>query len=89
MTEEEERPVPEVNGHAEEVEEKEEVKLEQVKEKEAESDSNASVDTEVFLVCYTVIFHIGATIPLCHKVSFNRRPLWVCWSKHLYRNSTH
>uniref|UniRef100_A0A3Q3B8F4 Erythrocyte membrane protein band 4.1 like 2 n=1 Tax=Kryptolebias marmoratus TaxID=37003 RepID=A0A3Q3B8F4_KRYMA len=45
-TEEEEGPVPEVNGHAEDVEEKEEVKLEQVKEAEAESHSNASTDTE-------------------------------------------
>ncbi|XP_061602363.1 band 4.1-like protein 2 isoform X2 [Cololabis saira] len=46
-TEEEEGPAPQVNGHAEEVEEKEEVKLEQVKEKEKEeSDSHASADTE-------------------------------------------
>ena len=47
VTKEEEAPAPEVNGHAEEVEEKEEVKSEQVKEKEAESHSNASADTEV------------------------------------------
>ncbi|XP_022044838.2 band 4.1-like protein 2 isoform X4 [Acanthochromis polyacanthus] len=46
VTQEEEGPAPEVNGHAEEVEEKEEVKSEQVKEKEAESHSNASADTE-------------------------------------------
>ncbi|XP_042245918.1 band 4.1-like protein 2 isoform X2 [Thunnus maccoyii] len=46
VTKEEEAPAPEVNGHAEEVEEKEEVKSEQVKEKEAESHSNASADTE-------------------------------------------
>ncbi|KAM9354324.1 band 4.1-like protein 2 isoform 2-T2 [Pholidichthys leucotaenia] len=39
-------PVPEVNGHPEEVEEKEEVKSEQVKENETESHSNASADTE-------------------------------------------
>ncbi|KAM6991771.1 band 4.1-like protein 2 isoform 11-T12 [Tautogolabrus adspersus] len=45
-TQEEEGPAPEVNGHAEEVEEKEAVKSEQVKEKEAESHSNASADTE-------------------------------------------
>lgn len=42
-----EGPVPEVNGHTEEVEEKETVKSEQVKETEAESHSNASADTEV------------------------------------------
>ncbi|KAM9840405.1 band 4.1-like protein 2 [Aulostomus maculatus] len=42
----EEGAAPEVNGHAEEVEEKETVKSEQVKEKEAESHSNASADTE-------------------------------------------
>ncbi|XP_016889202.1 band 4.1-like protein 2 isoform X5 [Cynoglossus semilaevis] len=41
-----EGPVPEVNGHTEEVEEKETVKSEQVKETEAESHSNASADTE-------------------------------------------
>ncbi|KAM3602290.1 uncharacterized protein V6R79_001503 [Siganus canaliculatus] len=46
VTEESEGTAPEVNGHAEEVDEKEEVKLEQVKEKEAESHSNASADTE-------------------------------------------
>lgn len=46
VTQEEEGPAPEVNGHAEEVEEKEEVKSEQVKEKEAETHSNASADTE-------------------------------------------
>lgn len=46
VTQEEEGPSPEVNGHAEEVEEKEEVKSEQVKEKEAETHSNASADTE-------------------------------------------
>ncbi|XP_028253979.1 band 4.1-like protein 2 isoform X3 [Parambassis ranga] len=45
VTQEEEAPAPEVNGHAEEVEEKEEVKSEQVREKE-ESHSNASADTE-------------------------------------------
>uniref|UniRef100_A0A3Q3LWQ3 FERM domain-containing protein n=1 Tax=Labrus bergylta TaxID=56723 RepID=A0A3Q3LWQ3_9LABR len=45
-TQEEEGPAPEVNGHAEEVEEKEAVKSEQVQEKEAESHSNASADTE-------------------------------------------
>lgn len=47
VTREEEGPAPAVNGHAEEVEEKEAVKSEQVKEKEAESHSNASADTEV------------------------------------------
>lgn len=41
-----------MNGHAEEVEEKEEVKLEQAKETEAESHSNASADTEVVLILY-------------------------------------
>ncbi|XP_008301711.1 band 4.1-like protein 2 isoform X2 [Stegastes partitus] len=46
VTQGEEGPVPEVNGHAEEVDEKEDVKSEQVKEKEAESHSNASADTE-------------------------------------------
>lgn len=44
-------PAPEVNGHAEEVEEKEEVKSEQAEEKEAESHSNASAETEVLLTC--------------------------------------
>ncbi|XP_036941710.1 band 4.1-like protein 2 isoform X3 [Acanthopagrus latus] len=43
---EEEGPAPEVNGHAEEVEEKEAEKSEQGTEKEAESHSNASADTE-------------------------------------------
>lgn len=47
MTKDEEAPAPEVNGHAEEVEEKEDVKSEKVKEKEAESHSNATADTEV------------------------------------------
>ncbi|KAM4633108.1 band 4.1-like protein 2 isoform 5-T5 [Polymixia lowei] len=46
VTEEEEGPAPEVNGHAEEVEEKEEVKSEEVKEKEVESNSNTSADTQ-------------------------------------------
>ncbi|XP_078146061.1 band 4.1-like protein 2 isoform X2 [Centroberyx gerrardi] len=46
VTEEEEGPAPEVNGHAEEVEEKVEVKSEEVREKETESHSNASADTE-------------------------------------------
>ncbi|XP_026197964.1 LOW QUALITY PROTEIN: band 4.1-like protein 2 [Anabas testudineus] len=46
VTQEEEGPAPEVNGHAEEVDEKEAVKSEQVKEKEAEVHSNASADTE-------------------------------------------
>ncbi|GLD72224.1 protein 4.1-like isoform X1, partial [Lates japonicus] len=46
VTREDEGPAPAVNGHAEEVEEKEAVKSEQVKEKEAESHSNASADTE-------------------------------------------
>uniref|UniRef100_A0A1A8IKE6 Erythrocyte membrane protein band 4.1-like 2 n=1 Tax=Nothobranchius kuhntae TaxID=321403 RepID=A0A1A8IKE6_NOTKU len=45
-TKEEEGPSPDVNGHAEEVEEKEEVKSEQVKETEAETHSNTSADTE-------------------------------------------
>ncbi|XP_053699883.1 band 4.1-like protein 2 isoform X9 [Synchiropus splendidus] len=43
---EEEGSAPEVNGHAEEPEEKEEVKSEEVKENEVESHSNASADTE-------------------------------------------
>ncbi|XP_059211998.1 band 4.1-like protein 2 isoform X3 [Centropristis striata] len=46
VTQEGDGPVPEVNGHAEEVEEKEAVKSEEVKEKEAESHSTASADTE-------------------------------------------
>ncbi|CAJ1077336.1 band 4.1-like protein 2 isoform X8 [Xyrichtys novacula] len=46
VTQEEQGSAPEVNGHAEEVEEKEAEKSEQVKEKEAESHSNASADTE-------------------------------------------
>ncbi|XP_069371710.1 band 4.1-like protein 2 isoform X10 [Paralichthys olivaceus] len=46
VEQEEEGPAPEVNGHAEEVEEKEAVKSEQVKEQEIESHSNASADTE-------------------------------------------
>ncbi|XP_034756572.1 band 4.1-like protein 2 isoform X21 [Etheostoma cragini] len=47
VTQEEDGPVPEVNGHAEEEEEeKEAVKSEPVKEKEAESQSTASADTE-------------------------------------------
>lgn len=50
VTQEEEGPAPEVNGHAEEVEEKEEVKSKPPKEKEAESHSNASADTEVLLI---------------------------------------
>lgn len=47
MTQKEEEPAPDVNGHAEEVEEGEEeaVKLEQVKEKE----STANADAEVIL----------------------------------------
>lgn len=47
VTGEEGGPAPAVNGHTEEVEEKEAVKSEQVKEKEAESHSNTSADTEV------------------------------------------
>lgn len=47
VKQEEEEPAPEVNGHAEEVEKKEAVKSEQVKDKE-ESHSSASADTEVF-----------------------------------------
>ncbi|KAI9522587.1 hypothetical protein NQZ68_034939 [Dissostichus eleginoides] len=43
---EEDGPVPEVNGHAEAEEENEAVKSDQVKEKEAESHSTASADTE-------------------------------------------
>ncbi|XP_072218279.1 band 4.1-like protein 2 isoform X9 [Leuresthes tenuis] len=46
VTTEEAEPAREVNGHAEEVEEKEEVESEQVKEKEAESHSSTSADTE-------------------------------------------
>lgn len=54
VTQEEAGPAPEVNGHAEEVDEKEAVKSEQVKEKEAESDSNASADTEVLVIHHVV-----------------------------------
>ncbi|XP_039636993.1 band 4.1-like protein 2 isoform X4 [Perca fluviatilis] len=47
VTQEEDGPAPELNGHAEEEEEgKEAVKSEQVKDKEAESHSTASADTE-------------------------------------------
>ncbi|XP_074472019.1 band 4.1-like protein 2 isoform X11 [Sebastes fasciatus] len=46
VTQEEDGPAPEVNGHAEEVEEKEDEKSEEVKEKEAETHSTASADTE-------------------------------------------
>lgn len=53
---EEEGPAPEVNGHAEEVEEKEAEKSEQGTEKEAESHSNASADTEVSVLC-SILFH--------------------------------
>lgn len=49
-TQEEEGPAAEVNGHAEEVEEKEAEKSEEVKEKEAESHSNTSADTEVVVM---------------------------------------
>ncbi|XP_031721954.1 band 4.1-like protein 2 isoform X12 [Anarrhichthys ocellatus] len=45
-TQKEDQSAPEVNGHAEEVEEKEVVKSELLKEKEAESHSTASADTE-------------------------------------------
>lgn len=50
VSQEEEGHAPEVNGHAEEGEEKEAVKSEQVEDKEAESHSNASADTEVLVV---------------------------------------
>lgn len=50
VSQEEELPAPEVNGHTEEGEEKEAVKSEQVEDKEAESHSNASADTEVLVV---------------------------------------
>ncbi|KAG7265742.1 hypothetical protein CRUP_035095 [Coryphaenoides rupestris] len=43
---EEEEAVPAVNGHAEEVEDKDEAKSEEVKQKEVESTSNASADTQ-------------------------------------------
>ena len=46
-TEEEEEPAPQTNGHIEDVDEKEEVQSEEVKQKEAESTSNASADTQV------------------------------------------
>lgn len=55
VTQEEEGPAPEVNGHAEEVDEKEAVKSEQVKEKEAEVHSNASADTEVRFTSVTML----------------------------------
>lgn len=53
VTQEEGEPAPEVNGHAEEVEEKEAVESEQVQEREAESHSNASADTEVHYYNYS------------------------------------
>lgn len=57
VTQDEEGPTPEVNGHAEEVEEKEAEKSEQVTEKEAESHSNASADTEVSVICSILSRH--------------------------------
>lgn len=48
---------PEVNGHAEEVEEGEEVKSKQQEEKEeAESRSNGSADTEVVYMEFSLFF---------------------------------
>lgn len=62
MTQEEDGPAPEVNGHAEEVEEKEAVKSEEVKEKEAESQSTTSADTEVLVTHSVTSLHT----PLVH-----------------------
>lgn len=68
VTQEEEGPAPEVNGHAEEVEEKEAVKSEQVKEKEAESHSNASADTEVLVIPGLISLHSPSVHMLDDKV---------------------
>lgn len=48
-TQEEEKPAPEVNGHAEEVEEKEPEKSEQVKDKGEESETSTGGGTEVLV----------------------------------------
>lgn len=48
-TQEEEKPAPEVNGHAEEVEEKEPEKSEPVKDKGEGPDTNTSAATEVLV----------------------------------------
>lgn len=68
VTQEEEGPAPEVNGHAEEVEEKEAVTSEQVKEKEAESHSNASAETEVLLARSVISLHTPSVHMLKDKV---------------------
>lgn len=59
VTQEEDGPAPEVNGHAEEVEEKEDEKSEEVKEKEAETHSTASADTEVLVIRSVISTHGG------------------------------
>lgn len=65
MTQEEEGPAPEVNGLAEEVEEKEVVKevvkLEQVKEKEVE-ETNTSAKTEVLLQHLLIFYTYNLTL---------------------------
>lgn len=48
-TQEGEKPAPEVNGHAEDVEEKEPEKSEQVKERREEPDTNTSAGAEVLV----------------------------------------
>lgn len=55
-----------MNGHAEEVEEKKEVKLEQAKE--AESHSNASADTEVLLILYVRLLLLTPQHQVCFQM---------------------
>lgn len=50
-TAEEEKPAPEVNGHTEEVEDKEPDKSEQAKDKGEEPDTNAGTGPEVPVKC--------------------------------------
>lgn len=55
-----------MNGHAEEVEEKEQVKLDQAKE--TESHSNASADTEVVLILYVRQLLLTAQHQVCFQM---------------------
>ncbi len=74
VTQEVEGPAPEVNGHAEEGEEKEAVKSEQVKEKEVESNSTASADTEVLVICSVISLHSLCAVAPCILVVTVRLP---------------
>lgn len=77
-----------MNGHAEEVEEKKEVKLEQAKEAEGESHSNASADTEVLLILcvrlllltpqHQVLFqmHVSPVMPHNMQECVDARNMW-------------